>query len=47
VALDEHDKPVTVPRLTLQTEEERLAWANGEERRRIRIQRKKAKLDGI
>jgi acyl-CoA hydrolase len=47
VALDEHDKPVTVPRLTLQTEEEKLAWAHGEERRRIRNQRKKDKLDGI
>jgi acyl-CoA hydrolase len=47
VALDEHDKPVKVPRLTLLTEDERLAWAHGEERRRIRIQRKKDKLDGI
>jgi hypothetical protein len=36
-----------VPRLTLLTEDERLAWAHGEERRRIRIQRKKDKLDGI
>ena len=47
VALDENDKPRQVPRLILQTEEERLAWAHGEERRRIRIQRKKDKLDGI
>ena len=37
VALDENDKPLKVPQLILQTEE----------RRRIRIQRKKDKLDGI
>ena len=47
VALDENDKPVAVPRLILQTEDEHLAWAHGEERRRIRNQRKKDKLDGI
>ena len=47
VALDSQDKPVRVPRLILQTEDEHLAWAHGEERRRIRIQRKKDKLDGI
>ena len=47
VALDENDMPVKVPRLILQTEDEHLAWAHGEERRRIRIQRKKDKLDGI
>ena len=47
VALDENDRPVHVPRLILQTEDEHLAWAHGEERRRIRIQRKKDKLDGI
>ena len=47
VALDENDKPVPVPRLILQTEDEHLAWAHGEERRRIRNQRKKDKLDGI
>ena len=47
VALDENDKPRQVPRLILQTEDERLAWAHGEERRRIRIQRKKDNLDGI
>ena len=47
VALDKHDKPVKVPRLILQTEEEKLAWAHGEERRRIRIQRKKDRLDEI
>ena len=47
VALDENDKPAQVPRLVLQTEDERLAWSHGEERRRIRIQRKKDRLDGI
>ena len=47
VALDENDKPIRVPQLILQTEDEHLAWAHGEERRRIRIQRKKDKLDGI
>jgi len=47
VALDENDKPVKVPRLILQNEDEKLAWEHGEERRRIRIQRKQSKLDGI
>ena len=47
VALDENDKPMPVPRLILQTEDEHLAWAHGEERRRIRMQRLKDKLDGI
>ena len=47
VALDENDKPVTVPRLILQNEDEHLAWAHGEERQRIRRQRKAVKLDGI
>ena len=40
VALDENDKPVQVPRLILQTEEEQLAWSEGEERRKNRNQRK-------
>ena len=47
VALDENNKPVQVPKLILQTDDEHLAWAHGEERRRIRNQRKKDKLDGI
>lgn len=47
VALDENDKPMQVPKLILQTKDEHLAWSHGEERRRIRIQRKKDKLDGI
>ena len=47
VALDENDKPMQVPKLILQNDDEELAWSHGEERRRIRIQRKKDKLDGI
>ena len=47
VALDENDKPKQVPKLILQTEDEHLAWSHGEERRRIRNQRRKDKLDGI
>ena len=47
VALDENDKPIRVPRLILRTEDEHLAWAHGEERTRIREQRKMDRLDGI
>jgi len=47
VAIDKDDKPFTVPRLILQTEDEHLAWEHGEERRRIRLRRKAEKLDGI
>ena len=47
VALDENDKPQKVPALILETDDERLAWEHGEERRRIRIKRKQDKLDGI
>ncbi len=47
VALDKDDKPVKVPRLLLQTEEEKLAWSNGEQRRKIRNQRKLDNLDGL
>ena len=47
VALDENDRPVKVPRLNLQTEEEHLAWANAEERRRLRDQRRKSSPSGI
>ena len=47
VALDENNKPVPVPKLILQTEDEHLAWSHGEERRRIRNERRAAKLDGI
>ena len=45
VALDENDRPVKVPGLILQTEDEELAWSHGVERQRIRKQRKKDKLD--
>jgi len=47
VALDKNDKPVYVPRLILQTDEEKQAWAKGEERNQIRKQRKKEIADGI
>jgi acyl-CoA hydrolase len=47
VALDENNKPARVPKLLLQTEEEKLAWAHGEQRRQIRKQRRADKLDGI
>ena len=47
VALDSNDKPVTVPRLLLRTEDEHLAWVRGEERHRLRKQRKKDNPDGI
>ena len=47
VALDENDKPMPVPGLKLMTDDEHLAWSHGEERRRIRLQRLKDKLDGI
>ena len=47
VALDDHGKPVCVPRLILQTEDEHLAWQHGEERQRIRVERKQQQLDGI
>ena len=42
VALDENDKPVAVPRLTLQTEQERLDWEQGEQRRKQRMLQKSA-----
>jgi len=47
VALDQQDKPVQVPRLILQTEDEELAWSHGVERRKIRAERKRKKLDGV
>ena len=47
VALDDHGKPVCVPRLILQTEDEHLAWQHGEERQRIRVERKRKQLDGF
>lgn len=47
VALDKQDMPVKVPRLILQTEDEKLAWAHSLERREIRAERKRKKLDGV
>ena len=47
IALDEKDKPIQVPGLKLETEDEKIAWEHGEERRRIRIRRKEEHLDGI
>ena len=47
VALDENNKPVQVPKLILQTEDEHLAWARGEERKQIRNQRRKNNTDGV
>lgn len=47
VALDKNEKPVQVPRLILETDDEKLAWEHGIERQRIRKQRLKDKLDGI
>ena len=47
IALDENDKPKEVPRLLLQTDDEKLAWEHGEERRKIRNRRLEEKLDGI
>lgn len=40
VALDENDKPTAVPRLELETEEEKEEWVKGEKRRQIRMMRK-------
>ena len=42
-----NDKPKEVPRLLLQTDDEKLAWEHGEERRKIRNRRLEEKLDGI
>lgn len=40
VALDENDKPKRVPRLILESEEERAEWEAAEKRREMRIKRK-------
>ena len=44
VSIDENDKPVKVPRLTLETEEQKAEWENAEIRHMIRRERK---TDGI
>ena len=40
VALDENDKPTQVPRLELETDEEREEWERAKKRREIRMMRK-------
>ena len=40
VALDENDKPKRVPRLILQSEEEKAEWEFAEKRREMRMKRK-------
>ena len=40
VALDEDDKPTPVPRLLLETEEEKAEWLSGERRSKLRKQRR-------
>ena len=40
VALDEHEQPVEVPRLLLETEEEKVEWEAAEKRRQLRKQRR-------
>ena len=44
VSIDENDKPVKVPRLTLESEEQKSEWENAEIRHMIRRERK---TDGI
>lgn len=41
IAIDENEKPVEVPRLKLETEEEKVEWALAEKRAEIRKQRRK------
>ena len=40
VALDEHDQPVQVPQLFLETEAEKAEWESAKKRREMRAQRK-------
>lgn len=40
VALDENDKPVPVPQLIIETEEQKAEWESAKKRREIRSQRK-------
>ena len=44
VSIDENDKPMKVPRLALETEEQKVEWENAEIRHMIRRERK---TDGI
>ena len=41
VALDENDRPRPVPRLILETEEEKAEWEAAKKRREMRMQRRK------
>ncbi|OUP80040.1 acyl-CoA thioesterase [Lachnoclostridium sp. An169] len=41
VALDENDRPKPVPRLILETEEEKAEWEAAKKRREMRMQRRK------
>ena len=40
VAIDEAENPVEVPRLALETDEDRLEWENGKKRRELRSKRR-------
>ena len=40
VAIDEAENPVEVPRLALETDEDRLEWENGKKRRELRRKRR-------
>lgn len=44
VALDDNGRPVTVPPLILESEEDRRRWLEGEERQEIRLQRWRRKV---
>ena len=44
VALDDNGRPVTVPPLILESDEERRRWQEGEERQQIRLQRWRKKV---
>ena len=44
VALDENDKPKRVPRLILESEEEKAEWEAAKKRREMRIKRKEEGL---
>ena len=41
VALDENEKPVRVPRLILEDEEQRMEWELGERRQQLRNERRR------
>ena len=41
VAVDEHEKPTSVPELIIETESEKAEWEAGKRRREVRLQRKK------